>query len=88
MVLVQLGPLGGSGPRWGSWRSGTQGSTEHWGRTGGGGRVSHLSESSFNVLCSTVFCLLAFKGGLQADSHQNSLILLYLCKFFNMTDGH
>ena len=55
---------------------------------GGGGCLSDLPESSFSTLCRIVFCLLAFKGDLQADSHPKSFIPLDLCKFFNMIDGN
>lgn len=55
--------------------------------TGGRGCLSDLSESSF-TLCGIVFCLLAFKGDLQADSHPKSFIPLDLCKCFNMINGN
>lgn len=39
---------------------------------GGGDYISDLTESLSNAVQQCVFCLLAFKGDLQADSQQES----------------
>lgn len=41
---------------------------------GGGGHISDLTESLSNAVLKCVFCLLAFKGDLQAVSQRESRI--------------
>lgn len=50
--------------------------------------MSDLTEICQYALQKCVFCLLAFKDDLQAEGQQESLIPLYLCKFFSTIDGN
>lgn len=56
--------------------------------TSGGGLISDLTEICQYALQKCVCRLLAFKDDLQAEGQQESLIPLYLCKFFSMIDGN